>query len=74
MSLSRLAAKCRVCPKDDTCDHTEMEAYGFLPLPTQQKTMIFTEPSEEYQRSVDELTQEIARVFQIPERLLRGGE
>ena len=73
MSLSKLAAKCRACPKVDTCDHKEMEAYGFLPLPTQQETIIFSEPSKEYQRSVDELAKEIARVLQVSERLLRGG-
>ena len=72
MSLSRLAAKCQVCPFVDTCDHKEMEAYGVLPLSTQQETIIFSEPSKEYQRSVDELAKEIARVFQVPERLLRG--
>lgn len=79
MSLSRLAAKCRVCPKVDTCDHKEMEAYGFLPLPTQQETIIFSEPSEEdliraaKKINTDEFVKEIARVVQIPERLLRGG-
>ena len=62
------------CFMKNAADHKEMEAYGFLHLPTQQKTIIFSEPSEEYQRSVDELTKEIARVLQVPERLLRGGE
>ncbi len=33
MSLSRLADKCRACPFVDTCDHKEMEAFGFLPIP-----------------------------------------
>ncbi len=33
MGLSRLAAKCRACPHADTCDHKEMEAFGYLPLP-----------------------------------------
>ena len=46
MSLSRLAAKCRACPFVDACDHKEMEAYGFLPLPTQQETIIFSEQTE----------------------------
>lgn len=30
MSLKRLAAKCQVCPKVDTCDHKRMESVGFL--------------------------------------------
>ena len=33
MNLSRLTAKCRACPFVDTCNHKEMETYGFLPLP-----------------------------------------
>lgn len=33
MSLSRLAAKCRACPKVDICDHKQMEALGALPIP-----------------------------------------
>lgn len=33
MGLSKMAAKCRVCPYLDTCDHKEMEALGFLTLP-----------------------------------------
>lgn len=33
MGLSRLSAKCRACPKVDTCDHMEMEALGYLPMP-----------------------------------------
>lgn len=105
MTLSKLGAKCRSCPKVDTCDHKEMEAYGFLPLPTQQETIIFSEPSESSPQSTakgyrhienfwgnpkmlipskpdssdqeintDELVKEIARVFQLPERLLRGDE
>lgn len=78
MSLSRLSTKCQVCPHVDTCDHKEMEAYGFLPLPTQQETIIFSEPSEEdllraaKEINTDELVKEIARVFQVPKRLLRG--
>lgn len=33
MGLSKLAAKCRACPRSDTCDHKRMEAVGFLPEP-----------------------------------------
>ena len=33
MGLSRLAAKCRACPYVSTCDHKQMEALGYLPLP-----------------------------------------
>ena len=77
MSLSRLSARCRACPHVDTCDHKEMEAYGFLPIPPQQGSIIFSEPREEdliraaKEINVDELTKLLAREFQIPERLLR---
>lgn len=56
MSLSRLAAKCRACPFVDTCDHKEIEAYGFLPLSTQQETIIFSgtnEASGQVSESID---------------------
>lgn len=33
MGLSKLTAKCQACPLVDTCDHKEMEALGYLPLP-----------------------------------------
>lgn len=33
MGLSRLAAKYRACPYVSTCDHKQMEALGYLPLP-----------------------------------------
>lgn len=33
MGLSRLAAKCRACPYVSTCNHKQMEALGYLPLP-----------------------------------------
>ena len=36
MGLSRLAAKCRACPHVSTCDHKQMEALGYLPLPEQR--------------------------------------
>lgn len=33
MGLSKLAARCQVCPYVDTCDHKRMEALGLLPWP-----------------------------------------
>lgn len=36
MALAKLAPKCRVCPKMLTCDHKEMEAIGFLPIPAEE--------------------------------------
>lgn len=56
MSLSRLATRCRTCPFVDTCDHKEMEAYGVLPLSTQQETIIFSgtnETSGQVSESID---------------------
>lgn len=35
MALAKLAHKCRACPKMLTCDHKEMEAIGFLPIPAE---------------------------------------
>ena len=77
MSLSKLAAKCRVCPFVDTCDHKEMEAYGFLPLPAQEQTIIFSGAGEDdlvragKETGTDALIKEAARVFQIPEQMLK---
>lgn len=77
MGLSKMAAKCRVCPYLDTCDHKEMEALGFLTLPEVAAfpTMMGANVRlpDEAQVEVDTIVKEIARVFQIPERLLRGG-
>lgn len=33
MGLSKLAAKCRVCPFVDKCDNKRMEAHGYLEIP-----------------------------------------
>lgn len=48
MGLSRLAAKCRACPKVDTCDNKEMEALGYLPLPE-----MAAQPTETGYRNVE---------------------
>jgi len=77
MSLSRLAAKCRVCPYVDTCDHKEMGAYGFLPISPQHGSILFQKPSKKdliraaKELNTDKLAKLIARELQIPERLLR---
>lgn len=79
MSLSRLATRCRTCPFVDTCDHKEMEAYGVLPLSTQQETIIFSgtnETSGQVSESIDlnvifeqglsyrlETAREVARIY-----------
>ncbi len=79
MSLSQLAARCRACPFVDTCDHKEMEAYGVLPLSTQQETIIFSgtnETSVQVSESIDsdaifeqgllhrlETAREVARIY-----------
>lgn len=82
MSLSKLSARCRTCPFVDTCDHKQMEAYGILPLPPQQESVTSmqfagsgrNDPQGQVSANIDidALVKEIARVFQIPERLLRG--
>ncbi len=33
MGLSKLAEKCRGCPKQDTCDHKKMEAVAVISSP-----------------------------------------
>lgn len=79
MSLSRLAARCRACPFVDTCNHKRMESYGFLPLSTQQETIIFSgtnETSGQVSESIDldvifeqglshrlETAREVARIY-----------
>lgn len=60
MSLSRLAAKCRACPRVDICDHKRMEALGALPLPVNQ-TLVFDQPTIEVDINViaGQITREI---------------
>lgn len=78
VGLSKLAAKCRACPFVDECDHKQMEAYGFLSMsPQGQVTFSQTTMAESSVRmdgaiNIDELVQHAARVFQLPEQVLRG--
>lgn len=77
MGLSRLAAKCRACPYVPTCDHKQMEAFGYLPLP---------EPTIEIQTDqtvrIDNLLTALNCCYtniradfpQIPKRYLRGDD
>ena len=69
MGLSRLAAKCRACPYVSTCDHKQMEALGYLPMP---------EPTVEIQigqtAQIDDMLDYMSRLFQIPKRYLRGDD
>lgn len=50
MSLSKLSDKCQACPFVDTCDHKEMEALGYLPLPEPA-----AQPTEKGYRNVENL-------------------
>lgn len=50
MSLSKLSARCQACPFVDTCDHKEMEAFGYLPLPESA-----AQPTEKGYRNVENL-------------------
>lgn len=50
MVLSKLSAKCQACPFVDTCDHKEMEALGYLPLPEPA-----AQPTETGYRNVENL-------------------
>lgn len=50
MGLSKLSAMCQACPLVDTCDHKEMEALGYLPLPEPA-----TPPTETGYRNVENL-------------------
>lgn len=78
MGLSKLAAKCQACPFVDECDHKQMEAYGFLSMsPPGQVTFSQTTVAEPSVRmdgaiSIDELAQHAAKVFQLPEQVLKG--
>lgn len=44
MNLSKLSAKCKVCPHKDECNHKKMEAVGCLPLPDKPMLSFATEP------------------------------
>lgn len=69
MGLSQLAPECRVCPHVESCDHKRMVAFGYLPLP---------EPTVEIQAiqtvEVDNMFDQMSRLFQIPKRYLRGDK
>lgn len=50
MGLSKLSARCQACPFVDTCDHKEMKALGYLPLPKPA-----AQPTETGYRNVENL-------------------
>lgn len=62
MGLSKLSARCQACPFVSTCDHKEMEALGYLPLPE-----MATQPSELGYRSVENF-------WDNPKSLIGPGE
>lgn len=69
MGLSRLAAKCKMCPYVSTCDHKQMEALGYLPMP---------EPTVEIQADVavsfEDILDQLSRAIQVPKQYLRGDD
>lgn len=69
MGLSRLAAKCKMCPYVSTCDHKQMEALGYLPMPEPTVTI-----QVEQSVQIDNALEQISRLFQIPKQYLRGDD
>lgn len=67
MGLSRLAAKCRACPYVSTCDHKQMEALGYLPMPE-----LTVEIQVDQAAQIDDMLDYMSRLFQIPKQYLRG--
>lgn len=60
MGLSRLAEKCRICPKVDTCQNKRMEAMGFLDGPCERELAAFQ----------DAVEKAVAIAAQIPQHIL----
>lgn len=71
MSLSRLAAKCRACPKLDFCDRKRMEALGTMPLPTVDSSLQSVSPEYD-ENKVDETIREITRMIHNQKQLLQS--
>ncbi len=69
MGLSQLAPRCRVCPYVESCDHKQMVALGYLPLPESTVEIQVDQAVE-----IDIALDQISRLFQIPKRYLRGDE
>lgn len=69
MGLSQLAPKCRACPYLDSCDHKQMVALGYLPLP-EPTVEIQVDQSVELNIALDQMS----RLFQIPKHYLRGDK
>lgn len=46
MGLSQLAKVCQRCPYVDTCDHKQMEALGYLSMPTPKIEPLNTQVAE----------------------------
>lgn len=71
MGLSRLAAKCRTCPYVSTCDHKQMEALGYLPLP--EPTIEIQTINAGYNKvDPEKIFDEMARLFHLPKSVLKG--
>lgn len=69
MGLSILAAKCRACPYVSTCDHKQMEAIGYLPMPE-----LTVEIQADQAAQIDDMLNYMSRLFQIPKQYLRGDD
>lgn len=78
MGLSKLAEKCRICPKVDTCNNKRMEAVGFIDGPcerelaagtvTAEVVQINTAPS--YEAFFESVEKAIAVAAQIPQHII----
>lgn len=80
MGLSRLAEKCRICPKVDTCKNKRMEALGFLDGPCERELAagitaeavapMIEVPADSFTALCDAVEKAVAIAAQIPQHIL----
>lgn len=78
MGLSRLAEKCRICPKVDTCQNKRMEAMGLLDGPCERELAAGTVtvgpvnigPADAVAAFQDAVEKAVAIAAQIPQHIL----
>lgn len=80
MGLSKLAEKCRVCPKVDTCKNKRMESVGFLTGPCEMEMAagvasvapgtVVINATPEMDNFMEAVSKQLAEAFCIPEYIL----
>ena len=78
MGLSKLAEKCRICPKVDTCNNKRMEALAFMDGPCERELAAGTAivgpvnigPVDAVTALTDAVEKAVAIAAQIPQHIL----